>query len=144
MTEHHFYHTCAYFTAARYLRSIEQVANQTFAPTGFKPAYAYIMMALEDHHPATIMEIATTLGYERSTVSRMVKTLSQHQLVVLASAGRATTVDLGPASASFLQTANACLQKFGAQTDAYLGADKAKMTALLTSNNAKLRAQLAK
>ncbi|MFC6182036.1 MarR family transcriptional regulator [Lactiplantibacillus daowaiensis] len=142
MPRHHFYQTCAYFTAARYMRSIEQVADQTFAPTGLKPAYSYIMMALEDQHPMTIMQIADQLGYERSTVSRMVKSLSQKKLTTLATAGRATTVDLGPASVEFLKTANQCLTQFGQLTDQYLGTDKAPMTTLLTDNNQKLRSHL--
>lgn len=142
MTKHHFNQTCAYFTAARYMRSIESVADKTFAPTGMKPAYAYIMMTLEDQHPLTIMELAQKLGYERSTVSRMVKTLSQKQLVTLSTAGRATKVDLTTASDDFLKIANHCLNKFGQLTDNYLGANKAKMTELLTSNNEKLRRKL--
>lgn len=142
MTQHHFYQTCAYFTAARYMRSIERVADATFAPTGLKPAYSYIMMALEDTPTMTIMAISEQLGYERSTVSRLVKALAQRDLVQLATAGRATTVSLGPASTDFLKLANQCLTAFGEQTDAYLGADKAPMTALLTENNQKLRQQL--
>ncbi|MDQ7937310.1 MarR family transcriptional regulator [Lactiplantibacillus sp. WILCCON 0030] len=121
------------------MRSIEQVADAVYAPTGMKPAYAYIMMTIEDQHPLTIKTIATELGYERSTVSRMVKTLAQKKLVILATKGRATTVDLGPASDAFLTVANACLVKFGQVTDDYLGSDKAAMTKLLTKNNEKLR-----
>ncbi|WP_137625921.1 MarR family transcriptional regulator [Lactiplantibacillus pingfangensis] len=139
MATHHFTRTCAYFTAARYMRSIEQLADQTYAPTGMKPAYAYIMMTLQDAHPLTIMQLAQALGYERSTVSRMVKTLAQQQLVTLAAAGRATTIDLGPASSEFLTTANQCLVQFGQLTDQLLGADKPAMTTLLTTNNQKLR-----
>ncbi|WP_412989939.1 MarR family transcriptional regulator [Pediococcus siamensis] len=142
MTAHHFTRTCAYFTAARYMRSIELVADKIFSPTGMKPAYAYIMMTLEDTHPLTIKEIAQRLGYERSTVSRMVKTLSQKDLVILTASGRATTVDLGIASPEFLKVANECLEKFGHLTDQYLGTDKAKMTQLLTQNNEKLRSNL--
>lgn len=142
MTEHHFQRPCAYFTAARYMRSIESVADKTFAPTGMKTAYAYIMMTLEDQHPLTIMAIAQMLGYERSTVSRMVKLLSQKHLVNLATAGRATTVDLSATSTEFLKIANQCLTKFSQLTDDYLGSDKVKMTQLLTSNNEKLRSKL--
>ncbi|WP_125584055.1 helix-turn-helix domain-containing protein [Levilactobacillus cerevisiae] len=136
---HHFTQTCAYFTAARYMRAVEQLADQVYAPTGMKPAYAYIMMALEDTHPQTIMQLSTTLGYERSSISRMVKTLAAQQLVTLTAQGRATSIDLAPASAAFLKTANDCLIKFGQRTDDLLGTTKAPMTDLLTENNLKLR-----
>ncbi|WP_125572008.1 MarR family winged helix-turn-helix transcriptional regulator [Lacticaseibacillus songhuajiangensis] len=140
---HHFTQTCAYFTAARYMRTVEQLADRVFAPTGMKPAYAYIMMALEDTHPLTVSELARSLGYERSTVSRMVRTLAETNLVQLSSAGRATAVELGPAADDFLVIANRCLDKFGALTDCVLGNDKAQMTQLLTSNNDRLRGELA-
>lgn len=139
---HHFTTTCAYFTAARYMRTVEQLADNLYAPTGMKPAYAYIMMALEDHHPQTIMSLSTALGYERSSISRMVKTLANKELVLLSAQGRATSIDLGPASAAFLQTANQCLTTFSQATDDLLGATKAPMTQLLTQNNQKIRENL--
>lgn len=136
---HHFVYTCAYFTAARYMRTVERLADRVFAPTGLKPAYSYIMMTLEDHHRLTLMAIAKTLGYERSTVSRMVRVLAAHELVALTSAGRETVVELAPASQAFLVTANRCLTQFGQLTDQYLDDTKAPMTALLERNNDKLR-----
>lgn len=136
---HHFYETCAYFTAARYMRTVEGLATQTFQPTGMKPAYAYIMLALEDQHPQTVTELATTLGYDRSSIYRMVQRLAEKDLVRVYPVGKAATIDLLPASAAFLKTANQCLTAWGALTDAKLGPDKAAMTHLLTTNNAKLR-----
>lgn len=136
---HHFTTTCAYFTAARYMRSVEQLADRFYAPTGMKPAYAYIMLALEDQHPQTIKALSTRLGYERSSISRMVKTLANRQLVRLSAQGRATSIDLTTTSADFLQTANACLRAFSQATDDLLGETKAPMTELLTTNNQKLR-----
>ena len=139
---HHFYQTCAYFTAARYMRSVEQLTDKIFAPTGLKPAYSYIMMALEDHHPQTIKELSTKLGYERSTISRLTKTLAQKGLVNLQAQGRATSIDLTSASATFLVTANQCLDQLTATTDRLMGPDKAPMTTLLTANNQKIREDL--
>lgn len=136
---HHFYETCAYFTAARYMRTVEGLATQTFQPTGMKPAYSYIMLALEDRHPQTVTDLATTLGYDRSSIYRMVQRLEQRGLVHLYPVGKSATVDLLPDSAAFLKTANQCLSAWGQLTDAKLGPDKAAMTRLLTTNNAKLR-----
>ncbi len=139
---HHFTTTCAYFTAARYMRSIEQLADKIYAPTGMKPAYAYIMMTLEDTHPLTIQQLSHRLGYERSSISRMVKTLANKQLVTLTAQGRATQIALAPASVGFLQIANACLATFSQTTDNLLGDQKAPMTQLLTNNNQKIREDL--
>ena len=136
---HHFYETCAYFTAARYMRTVETLATQTFKPTGMKPAYAYIMLALEDQHPQTVTALATKLGYERSSIYRMVQRLERQHLVTLTTVGKAATIDLLPASTAFLKTANQCLATWGRLTDTKLGPDKAAMTHLLTVNNAKLR-----
>ncbi|MFD1671529.1 MarR family winged helix-turn-helix transcriptional regulator [Agrilactobacillus yilanensis] len=136
---HHFDETCAYFTAARYLRSVEQLANKTFAPTGLNPAYAYIMMALEDEHPATIRQISERLGYERSTVSRMLKTLVAKKLIILNHDQRATKIDLTEQSADFLKIANRCLKDFATLTDTILTTTKKPMTALLTENNQKIK-----
>ncbi|MFC6261738.1 MarR family winged helix-turn-helix transcriptional regulator [Levilactobacillus fujinensis] len=139
---HHFTQTCAYFTAARYMRSIEQLADKIYAPTGMKPAYAYIMMTLEDSNPLTIQQLSRRLGYERSSISRMVKTLAAKQLVTLTPQGRATLISLSATSAAFLQSANDCLMVFGQTTTDLLGDQKAPMTKLLTSNNQKIREEL--
>lgn len=136
---HHFYETCAYFTAARYMRTVEGLATQTFAPTGMKPAYVYIMLALEDQHPQTVTALATKLGYDRSSIYRMVQRLAKQDLVRLYPVGKSATIDLLPASAAFLTTANQCLETWGRFTSEKLGDDKAAMTRLLTTNNQKLR-----
>lgn len=85
------------------------------------------------------MNITNQLGYDRSSVSRMVKTLSDKDLVSLSSRGRATIITLTPNGRKFLEIANKCREEFGKITDELLGEDKAKMTALLTSNEKKLR-----
>ena len=138
---HHFEQTCAYFTAARYMRTVEQVADRIFAPTGLKPAYAYIMMALEDEQPQTVVQLAQRLGYERSSLYRMAQILERQGLLQMTSTGRASSLALLPASAAFLKTANQCLAEFGQYTDTKLGADKVAMTSLLTRNNQKLRSE---
>jgi len=139
---HHFTETCAYFTAARYMRAMEQLTDKIFAPTGMKPAYSYIMMTLEDVHPQTIKELSTKLGYERSTISRLAKVLAQRNLVTLQAQGRATSIDLASVSQDFLIIANRCLDNLTTTTDDLMGTDKAPMTSLLTTNNQKIRDRL--
>lgn len=137
--EHQFYTKCAYFTAARYMRSVEKIADKVYAPTKMKPAYSYIMMNIEDSNPTSIMSITNRLGYDRSSVSRMVKILSNENLVELSSKGRSTVVSLTIQGKEFLKIANDCREKFGKLTDDLLGEDKVRMTELLTSNEEKLR-----
>jgi DNA-binding MarR family transcriptional regulator len=137
--EHHFYQTCAYFTTAKYIRTMEKLAIQVFEPTKMKPAYAYIMMYLEDHNPATIMEISRELGYERSTVSRMTKTLIEQGLLTANLQGRQTQLQLTDNGLIFLKTANRCLDRLKRLTDSILGEDKLKMTRLLVNNNQKIK-----
>jgi len=136
---HYFYETCAYFTAARYMRTAETVANRFFKPTGMRPAYSYLMMALEDQHPQTINELAERLGYERSSIYRMTQKLEQKGYIKMYREGKSATIDLLPASATFLKTANQCLKDWGEFTTDRLGPDKRPMTTLLTTNDEKLR-----
>lgn len=136
---HHFYETCAYFTAARYMRTAEAVADKFFKPTGMKPAYAYLMMALEDQHPQTINNLAAKLGYERSSIYRMAQKLERNGYIKMYLEGKSANVDLLPASAPFLKTANQCLEEWGTFTTDRLGPDKPTMTNLLTTNDEKLR-----
>lgn len=135
---HHFQQTCAYFTAAKYMRAAERLADQVFAPTGMKPAYSYIMLTLVDQHPTSITQLAETLGYERSSMSRMIKQLASKQLVSLSTQGRTTQVDLGAHSPAWLTIAEACLSKWGETTNTLLGENKAPMVNLLVQNTERL------
>lgn len=135
---HHFQQTCAYFTAAKYMRAAERLADQVFAPTGMKPAYSYIMLTLVDQHPTSITQLAETLGYERSSMSRMIKQLASKQLVFLTVQGRSTQIDLGAHSSPWLPIAEACLATWGEATDALLGEDKVPMVNLLVQNTERL------
>lgn len=136
---HHFYDTCAYFTAARYMRTVDGLVNQFFQPTGMKPAYSYIMMALEDEHPQTVTKTAAKLGYERSSIYRMAQKLEQKGLVTFYNDGKSATIDLLPASKDFLTIANQCLADWGQFTDDKLGTDKSELVKLLNISNTKLR-----
>lgn len=138
---HHFQEHCVYFTAAKYMRAVERHADIAFAPTGMKPAYSYIMLTLEDAHPQSVTELAKVLGYERSSISRMVKTLASKQLVKLTAKGRTTQVDLGPQAAAWLPIAEACLAEWGRTADKRLGPEKQVMVDALVANTKKLEAQ---
>lgn len=141
MMAHHFQESCAYFTAAKYMRAVERHADTAFAPTGMKPAYSYIMLTLEDAHPQSITALAAGLGYERSSISRMVQTLAKHQLVRLATKGRTTQVDLGPQAGEWLPIAQECLLQWDRTANELLGSDKQVMVAALVANTRKLEAQ---
>jgi predicted transcriptional regulator len=135
---HHFQESCAYFTAAKYMRAVERHADVAFAPTGMKPAYSYIMLTLEDGHPQSVTKLADILGYERSSMSRMVKTLAAKQLVELSAQGRTTQVDLGVKAAEWLPVAEECLAQWGQTTNTLLGQEKKVMVDALVANTRKL------
>lgn len=138
---HHFQESCAYFTAAKYMRAVERHADVAFAPTGMKPAYSYIMLTLEDAHPQSITNLAEVLGYERSSISRMVKTLANKHLVTLSALGRTTQVDLGEQAAEWLPIAQACLEQWDREANERLGSEKQVMVDALVANTRKLEAQ---
>ncbi|KRK97663.1 hypothetical protein FD04_GL001699 [Secundilactobacillus odoratitofui DSM 19909 = JCM 15043] len=138
---HHFQESCAYFTAAKYMRAVERHADAAFAPTGMKPAYSYIMLTLEDAHPQSITNLAEVLGYERSSISRMVKTLATKHLVTLTAQGRTTQVDLGAQATDWLPVANACLAEWDRVANERLGQGKQVMVDALVANTRKLEAQ---
>lgn len=141
MSEHTFIQTCAYFTAAHYMRAVEKIANKIYAPTGMSPAYSYIMMALEDHDGVSISDLARYLGYERTSLSRMIKQLKNKGLVRLKTIGRKNLIFLSENSDDFLKTANACANKLSTVTNQILGDNKPKMTKLLVENTKKLEEQ---
>lgn len=135
---HHFQESCAYFTAAKYMRTVERHADVAFAPTGMKPAYSYIMLTLEDDHPQSVTKLADVLGYERSSISRMVKTLAAKHLVELSARGRTTQVDLGVKAAEWLPVAEECLAQWDRTANARLGDSKQVMVDALVANTRKL------
>ncbi len=139
---HQFYTDCAYFTAARYMRAIDQLTIQTFSPTGMTPAYSYIMLYLEDHTTSSITDIAIGLGYDRTTVSRLVNKLKNEQLIYVKTEGRKSLIHISVKGKDFLKLANQCLDKFKDITDNTLGTTKKEMTSLLTINYKKLKGDL--
>lgn len=135
---HKFYNECAYFTAARYFRKVEQITNRIFEPTRLAPAYAYILLYLEDYPKSSITKIAEDLGYERTSVSRMLNFLQERRLVVFETSGRKKLFYLSSNSSEVLEIANDCLSQLKKLTDKELGNKKVEMTSLLTENYWKL------
>lgn len=131
---HRFYDRCAYFTAARYMRTIDKVAIHIFKPTNMSPVYSYIMFYLEDYGPSAITDIANGLGYERTTMSRLIDKLEREQLIYITIKGRKSMVSISESGIEFSVKANDCLKKLKELTDNIFGERKKEMTALLTEN----------
>ncbi|MFT8871905.1 MAG: MarR family transcriptional regulator [Sporolactobacillus sp.] len=123
---HPFYNTCPYFTAARYMREMEKIAQKIYAPTGMAPAYSYIMMALQDKNPQTINELSEKLGYDHSSISRMTKKLADKQLIQQTSSGRTTLLQLTSEGETFLNTINKCSNQTEQFTASVFGASGKK------------------
>lgn len=136
---HKFYDECAYFTAARYFRKVEKITNKIFEPTGLPPSYAYILLYLEDFPEGSVTKIADDLGYERTTMSRMLKVLLDKDLVEFKIVGRKKIVKLTSQSKDTLEIANECLYQLKLLTDEQLGQNKIHMTKMLTENYWRLK-----
>lgn len=131
---HKFYDRCAYFTAARYMRAIDKIAIHIFKPTNMAPVYSYIMFYLEDYGPTAITDIANGLGYERTTMSRLIEKLEEAQLIYITIKGRKSIVSISESGMEFSVKANDCLNELKELTDHFFGERKKKMTDLLTEN----------
>lgn len=84
------------------------------------------------------MEIAHTLGYDRSTVSRMTKVLTNQGYILPNEKGREIEFAITQKGEKFLKTANSCLNKLDRTTSQLLGVNRSIMTNLLTANNKRI------
>ncbi|WP_311406892.1 MarR family winged helix-turn-helix transcriptional regulator [Liquorilactobacillus uvarum] len=124
--KHTFYSTCPYFTAAKYIREMERLAQKNYAPTGMAPAYSYIMMTLQDENPQTINDLSSKLGYDHSTISRMSKKLADKELILQSCSGRTTLLQLTKEGKIFLKVANVCSKKMERKTATIFGENEKK------------------
>jgi MarR family transcriptional regulator, organic hydroperoxide resistance regulator len=136
---HQFYTTCAYFTAAKYMRTVEKFTDKIFEPTRLKPAYSYIMMFIQDDDEKKITNIAQALGYDRSSVSRMCQKLVQLGYLTERQFGRSIGFEITNEGEQFLITANECLKQLAQTTDSVLGTEKKGLTSLLVSSTDRLK-----
>ncbi|WP_127134856.1 MarR family winged helix-turn-helix transcriptional regulator [Veillonella caviae] len=136
-----YFEDCPYFTAAKYLRKMEQVTEAYLKETGLAPAYAYILEALDRYDDVnSIMSISHALGYERSTVSRLVKKLEKEGLVELSPDGRATHVALTAAGKRLDdELIKPSIAKYSADMDTLLGGqERVQLTYLLVESTEKI------
>lgn len=118
---HTFYTDCSYFTAARYTREITRIANQDFKPTGMPAAYAYILLTLEDYSELTINDLVQLLGYERSSLMRMLDKLAKQQLIEISQISHKNSIRLAPQSTAMLELANKCLIDYSKHSQQLFG-----------------------
>ncbi|GEK28175.1 MarR family transcriptional regulator [Furfurilactobacillus siliginis] len=138
---HTFYTDCSYFTAAKYTREITRIANQDFKPTGMPAAYAYILLTLEDYDELSINDLVDLLGYERSSLMRMLDKLAKQQLIEIDQVSHKNRIRLAAGSADMLKLANECLTTYSAHSQQLLGATVSKA---LTSGLVAATSQLQK
>ena len=131
------FENCTYFTAAKYLRRMEQLAGRYLRETGLPVPYNYILDALDRYEEIdSIMSISQALGYDRSTVSRMVKQLEAGGLVALRAEGRRTRVELTEKGRRLdHDVIKKCLATYYEEVTELFGAESRKeMTRLLVRN----------
>ncbi|REJ13590.1 MAG: MarR family transcriptional regulator, partial [Paenibacillaceae bacterium] len=85
---------CLYFTANRLTRVITRMAEEEFARTGLSPAYAFLLMAVQERNGLTQKELGEVLHLTPSTVTRFVEKLERKLLVTTRQDGRMSRVYL--------------------------------------------------
>ncbi|GAB4442239.1 MAG: hypothetical protein OHK0011_24660 [Turneriella sp.] len=86
------YCKCLYFSANALARSITQLAEEAFAPTGLGPSYAFTLMAVAARPGISAGELAETMQLKPSTVTRLLDNLEQRLLLTRKLVGRSITV----------------------------------------------------
>ncbi|WP_353989485.1 MarR family transcriptional regulator [Pediococcus argentinicus] len=117
---HTFYTECSYFTAAKYTREITRIANQDFKPTGMPAAYSYILLALEDYQDLSVAQLVDILGYERSSLMRILDKLVKKNLINIEQMNHKNIISLSDQSSATLKLANECLQQYSKHSEELL------------------------
>ncbi|RLQ93435.1 MarR family winged helix-turn-helix transcriptional regulator [Falsibacillus albus] len=76
-----YFTNCLYFTANRFSRIMNKMAEEAFAPIGLSPTYAFLIMAVIDQPGMTQKQLSEKLHIAPSTCTRFVDKLIVKQLV---------------------------------------------------------------
>ncbi|CAM1361638.1 Transcriptional regulator, MarR family [Tenacibaculum litopenaei] len=79
---------CLYFTAGRFFREINALAEESFQEIGLSPSYAYILMVVDNESPIATSAVANRVGLKPSTVTRLVDKLVGKGLIQRSQEGR--------------------------------------------------------
>ncbi|ANY76792.1 MarR family transcriptional regulator [Paenibacillus ihbetae] len=60
---------CLYFTTNQVTRTMTKMADEAFFPSGLPPAYAFVMIAINDHQGISQKELGEVLHIAPSTIT---------------------------------------------------------------------------
>jgi len=81
-------HNCLFFTASKLSRIITKMAEEEFSITGLSPAYAFLIMLVNDKPDITQKELCGHLHLTQSTVTRFIDKLESKGLVTRRTDGK--------------------------------------------------------
>lgn len=85
---------CLYFTASKLSRIISKMAEEEFAATGLSPAYAFLLIIVNDRPGITQQELGNALHLTPSTVTRFIDKLELKDLVTRTMEGKNSLIHL--------------------------------------------------
>ncbi len=94
MTKRNPYSRCLYFTSKALARSVNKMAEETFAPSGLAPTYAYLLMSIEEEPGITPSTLSDRLHLEPSTVSRLLERIEAKNYISRQPEGRCVKIHL--------------------------------------------------
>jgi DNA-binding MarR family transcriptional regulator len=121
------YCKCLYFSANALARSITQLAEEAFAPTGLGPSYVFVLMALVRRPGISASELAETLQLKPSTVTRLLDNLEQRLLLTRKLVGRSITVQSTAKGEKLAEQANTAWRQLYERYVALLGEPQARL-----------------
>lgn len=109
-----FVNSYPYFHAIRYKEAIERLSELIYAPTGWAPEYAYVMITLQHADDWTVNSLVGVMGFDSAQVTRMLRMLAGSQLIVLHSEPKTTRIEVTTAGEAFIAKANRCASRLQA------------------------------
>lgn len=120
------YCKCLYFSANALARSITQLAEEAFAPTGLGPSYAFVLMAVAARPGISAGELSETMQLKPSTVTRLLDNLEQRLLLTRNLVGRSITVRSTPEGEKLAEQAKTAWRQLYERYVALLGEAQAR------------------
>ncbi|WP_042479381.1 MarR family winged helix-turn-helix transcriptional regulator [Bacillus ndiopicus] len=72
---------CLYFTAARFARQMEKLAEEAFSSMDIPPSYAYLIITINDYPGISQKELCQKLSIAPSTSTRFIEKLVKNKFV---------------------------------------------------------------
>lgn len=82
------FENCLYFTSGQLFREISALAEESFAPLGLSPSYAYVLMVVFKEKKISTSRAAEKVGLKPSTLTRLADKLVRRGFIAREQEGR--------------------------------------------------------